>query len=38
VYLVGNGWVPGATNPPARAHLFAAAMKLYKRVRGRVAA
>jgi hypothetical protein len=38
VYLVGNGWVPGATNPPARARLLAAAMKLYKRVRSHPAA
>ena len=34
VYLVGNGWDAQAKNPPARARLLAAAMSLYKRVRG----
>lgn len=34
LYLLGDSWVTGATNPPARARLVAAAMKLYKRVHG----
>jgi hypothetical protein len=34
LYLVGDGWAAGATNPPVRARLLAAATRLYKRVRG----
>jgi hypothetical protein len=34
LYLIGNGWVPGATNPPSRSRLLAVAMSLYRRVRG----
>lgn len=34
LYLVGNRWDTGATNPPTRARLLAAAIRLYKRVRG----
>jgi hypothetical protein len=34
LYLLGDGWAYGAPNPPTRARLLAAAMSLYRRVRG----
>ncbi len=34
VYVIGNGWVPGAKSAPPRSALIAAVTRLYGRVHG----